>query len=140
MSYWWEESGVRFQCRECGACCGGQPGTVWVTPDERARIAAELVVSPAEFRQKYLFRTEGKCSLNECENYDCIFLERNSKRCRIYKVRPLQCRLFPFWPSMLKDKNIWNNYADSCPGMNNGKLYSPDLLRRFLNLASAQQL
>ncbi len=140
MPYWWQESGIRFECRGCGGCCGRVPGVVWVTPDERQRIAASLGMEAAEFRTKYVYRTEGKCSLIELENYDCVFLERNSKRCQIYKVRPLQCRLFPFWPSLLRDINIWNSYAKSCPGMNNGKYYSPDILIRFLNLPLAQGL
>ncbi|MDO4559567.1 MAG: YkgJ family cysteine cluster protein [bacterium] len=140
MHYWWERDGVRFACAACGRCCGGEPGSIWVTPGEREKIARELGIDELTLRKEYLTRREGRCSIKERENYDCIFLGLNSRRCEIYKVRPLQCRLFPFWPSMLRDKKIWNYYADYCPGMNNGKHYSPEILRRFLILPGAEFL
>ncbi|MEG1602012.1 MAG: YkgJ family cysteine cluster protein [Cloacibacillus sp.] len=140
MDYWWSESGLRFECAACGRCCGGSPGVVWTTPAERAKIAKELGIDAMAFREKYMVRLEGKCSLRELENYDCIFLERNSARCKIYKVRPLQCRLFPFWPSLLTDQNGWNYYANFCQGMNQGKLYLPEILNKFLNLPAARYL
>ncbi|MDO5115861.1 MAG: YkgJ family cysteine cluster protein [Synergistaceae bacterium] len=138
--YWWEESGIYFQCAGCGRCCGGAPGFVWMTAAERAAVARELGIDGAALRQEYLTRVDGGYSVRERENYDCYFFERNSMRCKIYKVRPLQCRLFPFWPSMLKDKKIWNYYMDLCPGMNKGKYYPPELIKRFLNLPLAAGL
>ena len=140
MSLWWEKSGLRFECAVCGRCCGGEPGTVTVTEAERAAISAELNISIDTFEDTYMVRKDGVMTLREEENYDCIFIERNSKRCRIYRVRPLQCRLFPFWPSVLKNKDAWDFYAALCPGMNKGKLYPPELLKKFLELPSARRL
>ena len=54
---------------------------------------------------------DGRLGIKEKENYDCYFLDCGTKRCKIYKVRPLQCRMFPFWPSMLSDKRVWDYYA-----------------------------
>ena len=127
--YWWEaQGGLRFECLECGRCCGGAPGSVWVSSAEQARIAKYLCLDAEELRKKYLVRKLGRVSLREQENFDCVFYERNSAQCLIYKVRPRQCSLFPFWPSMLREENIWNFYAERCPGMNQGKLYTKEMI------------
>lgn len=140
MRLWWEDEGLDFECQGCGRCCGGEPGEIWVTPAERAKIAAELGMDEASFRKECLTRIDGRCSIREKENYDCLFLDGETKRCKIYKVRPLQCRMFPFWPSMLTDKRIWDYYAAFCPGMGNGKHYEPELVRKYFELPAAQEL
>lgn len=138
--YWWEDEGVFFECKQCGSCCGGEPGAIWVTPEEIVGIAGFLDISESELRGKYLTCNEGRSSIKEQENFDCIFLKRNKMNCRIYKVRPLQCQLFPFWPSMLRSKNIWNYYANKCPGMNQGKLYTPKMIKSLKNIKIWQDL
>lgn len=137
---WWEESGLRFECQACGRCCGGGPGLVRVSTIERAKMEESLGLSDEDFINKYMTVKAGVRSLRELENYDCVMYERNSHKCRIYKIRPLQCRLFPFWPSMLRDKSLWNYYAKLCPGMNKGKYYKPELLTRFLKLRQAAEI
>jgi Fe-S-cluster containining protein len=127
--YWWEEQGgLRFECVECGRCCGVEPGSVWVSDEEQARIARYLCIDAEELRKKYLVRRLGRVSLREKDNLDCVFYERNSAHCMIYKVRPRQCSLFPFWPSLLEDEKIWNYYAARCQGMNHGKLYTKEMI------------
>lgn len=140
MPLWWEKSGLRFQCAACGRCCGGEPGIVNATLRERVAIAAELKIDEETLENEYMTLKEGVLTFRELENYDCIFVERNSRRCKIYKIRPLQCQLFPFWPSMLRNKDIWDFYAGLCVGMNRGKLYPPELLKKFLELPSARRL
>lgn len=135
--YWWEESGVRFQCRACGKCCGGAPGVICVTPDEEKRMADYLKVSLDIFQLKYMKNESGIASIKDLENYDCVFLGPYSRKCTVYQVRPLQCRMFPFWPSMLRDKSVWDYYSCTCPGMNSGRLYSPKILWKFISLNSA---
>ena len=61
-------------------------------------------------------------SLQEKENYDCIFLENGG--CRVYESRPRQCETYPFWAHVLEDRESWDREAQSCPGMNKGKLYT----------------
>lgn len=138
--YWWEDEGARFECQQCGSCCGGEPGAIWVTPAEITTMAEYLGISEADLRAKYLTRNEGRSSIKELENYDCTFLSRNKMLCGIYKVRPLQCRLFPFWPTLLRDRIIWNYYATRCPGMNKGKLYTPKMIKSLLNVNIWQDL
>ncbi|MDL2298771.1 YkgJ family cysteine cluster protein [Synergistaceae bacterium OttesenSCG-928-D05] len=137
---WWEREEVRFECKQCGNCCGGEPGAIWLTAQETAAIAASLELSEAEFRKQYLTRNMGRSSIKELENYDCIFLKRNQNLCAIYEVRPLQCKLFPFWPSILRDKNVWNYYATRCPGMNSGKLYTKEIILNLQKMDIWQDL
>jgi Fe-S-cluster containining protein len=58
-------------------------------------------------------------SLKEKANYDCIFWKNG---CSVYEARPLQCRTFPFWPSILRSAGSWE--AVSCPGRGKGALHS----------------
>ena len=40
--------------------------------------------------------------------------------CSIYRVRPLQCRTWPFWDGNLSKKEMWALASIKCPGMNRG--------------------
>src|ERR1700749_5036452 len=45
---WWHE-GLRFKCSECGDCCTGAPGYVWVNRAEIEALAATQNMDVAEF-------------------------------------------------------------------------------------------
>ena len=49
----WYSKGLRFQCSECGDCCTGAPGYVWVNKAEIAELARLLGESIEDFEQKY---------------------------------------------------------------------------------------
>lgn len=53
------------------------------------------------------------------ENGGCVFLTRENT-CRIYKVRPTQCRTYPFWPELLCSKRNWDAEKTHCEGINTG--------------------
>jgi len=40
----------------------------------------------------------------------CTFLNPIGQ-CSIYDVRPIQCRTYPFWPSIVKNKQTWEDEA-----------------------------
>jgi len=40
----------------------------------------------------------------------CTFLNPIGQ-CSIYDVRPIQCRTYPFWPSIVKNKQTWEEEA-----------------------------
>ena len=126
-------NGLRFSCKECGACCSGEPGDIWVTEEEIAQIAEFLKMSVSEFEQLCLREDIcGSKSIRDVpeRNYDCIFQDAKTRRCRIYPVRPKQCAQFPFWKSMLENKSEWDFYARRCPGMNQGKLYTKEEIEK----------
>ncbi len=127
----WYENGLHFECSQCGQCCGGMPGYVWVTEKEVIRIAEYLGISLEEFMDNFLKQVGKRLSLRERpkkENYDCIFLERTESgaRCKIYPVRPKQCRTWPFWKMNIDTPEDWLRANGRCPGINRGKLYEAD--------------
>lgn len=114
----WYSEGLRFECTGCGKCCTGSPGYIWLDEDEVEAIAAYLDITIQEFGQKYLRRVKGRLSLLEMpKNYDCVFLDEN--RCKIYPVRPTQCKTFPWWPQTLKSEEEWKKAAQFCEGIQN---------------------
>jgi uncharacterized protein len=123
MNIPWYAAGLHFECTGCGACCTGpEEGFIWVTKPEVVFIADFLKLSVDEARAKYMRRQGLRTTIIEepCTK-DCIFLE--GERCRIYSVRPNQCRTWPFWPSNLASPNAWNEAAQGCPGINRGRLF-----------------
>ena len=124
----WYDSGLHFECAQCGACCAGPAeGYIWVTSPEIKLIADFLKIKPGQLRQRYLRRRGLRTTIIEQPNTkDCVFLRRidGQKRCTIYPVRPSQCRTWPFWPDNLADADTWNKAAQKCGGINRGRLYS----------------
>ena len=74
----WYHEGLRFRCLECGRCCTGEPGYVWVTAAEIALLAAALQMEASAFEDAFV-RTVGKRrSLVELPNGDCVFFDSGS--------------------------------------------------------------
>ena len=124
----WHQDGLRFSCTQCGECCTGAPGYVWVTRAEVARLAAHLELSVEDFGARYLRRVGSRVSLREEPNGDCVFYRQG---CTVYPARPTQCRTFPVWPENLKSPAAWDDAAASCPGMNRGRLYTSSEIARI---------
>ena len=104
----------------CGRCCGGAPGYVWVSREERADIARFLELSRQDFERRYCRRVFTRVSLRERANGDCYLLQDG--RCRVYPVRPPQCRSFPFWKDILASPADWGSAGRRCPGIGQGRL------------------
>ncbi|MDD3917869.1 MAG: YkgJ family cysteine cluster protein [Synergistaceae bacterium] len=130
---WWEE-GLHFTCLGCGRCCRGEPGAIFFTPEEEEKIASFLSLPVSEFRRRYVTSRWRAPSLKEKNNGDCVFYDAAADRCFIYRVRPLQCRLFPFWPALLESEEAWNQAAALCPGMNQGDFHTAREIRGLLGL------
>jgi len=112
----WYKDGLSFNCTECGHCCTGSPGYVWVTDDEIAQMADHLKLQINDFIRHFVRRIDGKLALVEmAKKYDCIFLK--NRKCSIYSVRPKQCRTFPWWPQNLKSEKDWDKAAKYCEGI-----------------------
>jgi len=106
-----------------------------VTRPEIERIADFLEISRGQLRRLYLKRVGMRTTIVEHEiTKDCIFLrevEGGKKKCMIYKVRPSQCRNWPFWPSNLASGKAWNEATRKCPGVNRGRHYSYQEIQRI---------
>ncbi|PIS10541.1 MAG: zinc/iron-chelating domain-containing protein [Bdellovibrio sp. CG10_big_fil_rev_8_21_14_0_10_47_8] len=122
---WWEK-GVQFQCQGSGNCCTshGEYGFVYMTKQDRQRMAKELGLSVREFTQKHCDRTDGFFHLKENpQDPNCRFLK--NKRCSVYAGRPTQCRTWPFWPEVMNAKAWKKEIASFCPGVRGKKPLVP---------------
>jgi Fe-S-cluster containining protein len=144
----WYADGLQFTCSQCGNCCTGGPGHVWVSDEELDRLAEYLKLSRQQVIEQFCRHVNGKYTLDERRTaegkYDCIFLKETKpattgsparKSCSIYSVRPLQCRTWPFWPSLLASKLAWDHAGQTCLGINHGEKFS---LRRIESIRDAQ--
>ncbi len=129
MNNRWYSQGLRFSCRQCGSCCTGAPGYVWLSREDIGAMAEALGIDCRAFLQKYCRRVQGRISLLEYENGDCVFY--NSPGCALYSARPAQCRAFPFWPQLLKSRGRWEREKRRCPGMGEGETHSPGQIEEF---------
>ena len=120
----WYHVGVRFRCTQCGNCCTGAPGYVWVNKREIEAIAAEVGEQDVErFEDMYVRKIGIRKSLREFPNGDCVFFDIESRRCSVYHARPRQCHTWPFWDSNLRTEEAWKQTCKICPGSGKGKLY-----------------
>jgi uncharacterized protein len=136
----WYGLGLRFGCAQCGHCCGGAPGYVWVADAEIAPIAAALNIAPSAFVQRHLRLVRGQQSLRELSNGDCEFLRRapdGRAGCAIYVARPRQCRTWPFWDCNLESPQAWAGAARGCPGMDRGRLHPLPVIQAALDAPGA---
>lgn len=112
----WYKEGLKFKCTECGKCCTGAPGYVWVKEEEIAELSTFLKITPAEFKRKYTRSVHGRTALIEKSvSYDCVFLK--DKLCQVYQVRPQQCRTFPWWKQLLQSEKAWKEASSYCEGI-----------------------
>lgn len=129
----WYKDGLRFTCTQCGDCCTGDPGYVWLTDDEMKAIAEYRGISIGEFRIQHTKLARGRVSLREFANGDCTFFDGATRKCTVYPVRPAQCRTWPFWNSNLENEETWKGVVSVCPGSGCGELVQ---LAQIQSLAS----
>ncbi len=120
----WYDDGLRFRCTGCGNCCTGEPGVVWVSDEELAAIAEFLDEPVGAVRIEHTRQVRGQTSLKEFANGDCTFFDGQTRRCRIYPVRPTQCQTWPFWESNLDSEESWEAVQLECPGAGRGDFFS----------------
>ena len=120
----WYASGLRFACTQCGLCCGGDPGVVWVDDLEIAQLAADLNLTVEQFVSMHVRDVTGGRSLREREDGDCTLLDPATRKCSAYHSRPVQCRTWPFWDSTLKSPRSWAETCRACPGAGTGQRVS----------------
>ncbi len=130
-SYFFDD-GILFECLHCGACCTGEPGTVYVSPKKLVQIAHYLSMEISVLTRSHVYPFKNGFSIKEREDGQCYFYNDG---CRIYPVRPLQCRIFPFWFENLRSRKQWNHISGQCPGIGRGKLYSKEKILKIVQLS-----
>ncbi len=135
---WWDK-GIRFECQGSGKCCVSHEGYgyVYMTTEDRVRMAKTLNLSTDEFTRQYCTQDEGVYHLVDGAEGRCHFLE--GRRCGIYDGRPTQCRTWPFWPEVMGAKTWNKEVAAFCPGVGKGKLWSKKEIREQLAIQSRSE-
>lgn len=113
--------GFRFECQPgCSACCDTK-GYVYLSEGDLVKAARFLGMTPAEFEAKYIYRTKLRMRLRSPrDGRQCHFLVEG--RCSIHPAKPTQCRLFPFWPELVENRQAWIKAGKHCPGIGQGPL------------------
>lgn len=119
----WYAEGLAFTCTQCGNCCTGEPGYVWVTPEEMQGIADLLGLPFDDFTRQFVRQVDEHYSLVEYPSGECVFWDA-SQGCTVYPARPVQCRTWPFWPPHLENRRSWQKVERFCPGSGQGRMYS----------------
>lgn len=121
-------AGLRFECQKgCTKCCE-QKGFVYLSADDLPRIAQFLGLSEREFERRYVYRTRHLLRLRMPRHTQCHFLRPDG--CSIHPVKPVQCRIFPFWPELVEKKQEWRKTAGWCPGIGQGNLIQIEAARQ----------
>ena len=118
----WYSGGLRFQCTQCGDCCSGAEGYVWVNQEEINAMAARIGMAPDAFEAKHVKRVGVRRSLKERPGGDCVLLDEKTRKCTAYEERPRQCKTWPFWDSNIRTPEAWAEAAEACPGCDKGNL------------------
>lgn len=128
---WWAD-GVRFQCQGSGKCCvsHGEFGYVYLTLEDRRRMAKVLGMSTSAFTRVHCLMTDGVYHLKD-DGGDCRFLK--NKRCTVYEGRPVQCRTWPFWPEVMSAKAWAKEVQNFCPGVGKGRVVRATEIRSTLD-------
>ena len=128
-----EQAPLCFDCTRCGDCCIAPEGYhVFLCGDETEAIRGYLGLSAGWFRRRYLVRlADGELVAAAEADGRCVFLQPDGS-CRVYPVRPLQCRTYPFWPEVLASRRSWLREGHRCEGINRGREVSPGRIRRNL--------
>lgn len=122
---WWHK-GLRFECQGSGKCCvsHGGYGHVYLTLEDRRRMAGHLGISTTAFTRKYCDQKNEVWKLKDGPTPACPFLQQ--KQCGIYEARPTQCRTWPFWPEVLEPRTWMKDVLSFCPGVGRGKVWSKE--------------
>jgi Fe-S-cluster containining protein len=128
-----EETSLHFECTSCGDCCIAPDGYhVYLDRNEAEAIRGFLGLSSGWFRRRYLNRlADGDLVAAAEADGRCVFLQADG-HCRVYPVRPLQCRTYPFWPEVLASRHTWQREARRCEGINRGREVPYGRIRRNL--------
>ena len=112
----------KFKCVEnCGKCC--EELEIPLRDEDIAKIE-ELEYNAWEFvdYEKLFYRGDkflGYALKKRPFDDACIFLDPETKRCKIYNHRPLACRLYPFiFVKHGKKMEIYVKEDSFCPGIN----------------------
>jgi Fe-S-cluster containining protein len=103
-------------CRACQGCCRfHERGTVWSPLFLTSEI--EVLTGEGVLEAGVFLETNRASRINLMERGDiliCPCLDYEANRCRIYRQRPFDCRLYPFLLAR-RDKEVFAAVDEKCP-------------------------
>jgi len=130
--------GLCFECTGCGDCCRVRDGydCVYLYDEDIGPLALALGLEVDEFLDRYAFVDELGWTRLKIDTDACPFLDRAENTCSVYEARPLQCRTFPFWDSMLSGsagRLRWRKSASRiCEGVGQGRQWPAGEVRNLV--------
>lgn len=117
------KSKANLNCSLCEKCCEYR-GDIKITPINVLEISKFLKVSIEEFMEEYTTEVAGEepeIVIKGIGNkQECIFNNRENFKCKINKVKPMQCVVFPLVPIDVKRDLFIDSKA--CPRATNKKV------------------
>ncbi len=107
---------VEFHCMNCGNCCSID-GHVFINQEEISAISKYMAITIEEFLEKFTVSINDRIRIKGDYYNKCIFLDNNS--CRIYSVRPKQCKTFPYWLENMKYDVYIEETVEYCSALKN---------------------
>lgn len=131
---YYKHTSLRFKCTGCGRCCyGNKSDYILLSVNEAENIRLALNLDEHVFVRDYLSKlVRGGNGLRILNNGRCCLLDDNNQ-CRVYALRPTQCRTYPFWPEIINSSSEWHNEAKRCEGINRGEVVSLEHIEAELN-------
>jgi uncharacterized protein len=83
-------------------------------------MALHVGLSAKAFEDKYVVRFKHLLRLRKPLGSQCHFLKDGG--CSVHPVKPVQCRLYPFWPELVENRAKWEGERAVCPGIGKGEL------------------
>ncbi len=110
---------VHFECQRCAKCCGDgshRGRNILLLKSEVRQISKATGLRPLSFTSRSLSIQPYRYRMKK-RGGKCVFLD--GKACRIYNIRPLICRFYPF--SLKRGSNGYKfEVSEECPGIGLG--------------------
>ncbi len=122
---------VHFECQRCAKCCGDgshRGRNILLLESDVRQISKTTGLRPLSFASRSLSVQPYRYRMKK-RSGKCVFLD--GKACRIYNLRPLICRFYPF--SLKRGNNGYRlEVSEECPGIGLGDvLKESDFERMF---------
>ena len=113
-------------CLSCAKCCYNTE--MELSKQDISRIEDQNTLGL--IRDDFCFKVDGFIKLKNIDNH-CIFLDPDTKHCKIYLFRPIGCRFYPLIFNQEKNKCVID---DDCPYKNNFYKHKPILKKNCREL------
>lgn len=122
---------VHFECQRCAKCCGDgshRGRNILLLESEVRQISRVTGLRPLSFASRSLSVQPYRYRMKK-RSGKCVFLY--GKACRIYNIRPLICRFYPFSFKMKNSREYVFRVSDECPGVGLGDIVREEKFREM---------